>query len=163
MFTRNIAIEDIDNYRKALYSQKLLTTGKMKYNPDRGSMKNNASCCIIELDNGISDFYRSLVNKRYGIELIKPNWDTHITLIKGEEANRSEIHPLWNKYESKEIEITYYPFPRYSGDTDQRYGSQSGRFWFLTIECDFINIMRNELGLDNIKTPHLTIGKNKDK
>lgn len=162
MFRRNIMVKNVEDYKKKLYSQRLITKGHINYNPERGSMKNNASCCIVELDNGISDFYRSLVNKHYGIKLIKPNWNTHITIINPEEARLLQKNKLWKKYEGLEVDIMYYPFPRYSGDTDQKYGSQSGRFWFLTIDCKFINTLRNELNLNNIKTPHLTIGKNKD-
>lgn len=164
MFLRDITIKNVEEYREKLYSTPLLKTeGIIKYNPERKGLKSNATCCIIELDSGITDYYRYCVNKYYGINLIKPNWNPHISIIQGEEALLSEKNTLWKKHEGKEIEILYYPFPRYSGDTDQKYGAASGRFWFLTIKCSFINKLRGELNLGNIKTPHLTIGKNKEK
>lgn len=149
MFLRDITIKNVEEYRKKLYSTPLLKTkGIIKYNPERKGLKSNATCCIIELDSGLTDYYRFCVNKHYGINLIKPNWNPHVSIIQGTEALLSEKDILWKKHENKEVEILYYPFPRYSGDTDQKYGAASGRFWFLTIERSFINKLRAD-------TPHI--------
>ena len=153
-------MKDVEKYRNEIFSsKKQKLKGIVRYNPSREGLKSNQSCCIIEFDSGITDYYRYQVNKHYGIDLIKPHWGTHISIIQGEEARLSESHVFWKKYEGKEIEILYFPYPRYSGDTDNKYGSDAGRFWFLSVESDFFNLLRSELDLKNIKTPHLTIGK----
>ena len=94
MFLRDIKIKNVEEYREKLYSTPLLKTkGIIRYNPERKGLKSNATCCIVELDSGITDYYRCCVNKYYGINLIKPNWNPHISIIQGEEALLSEkIH-----------------------------------------------------------------------
>ena len=79
MFLRDIKIKNVEEYREKLYSTPLLKTkGIIRYNPERKGLKSNATCCIVELDSGITDYYRCCVNKYYGINLIKPNWNPHI-------------------------------------------------------------------------------------
>jgi hypothetical protein len=164
MFKRHIDIKDVDKYRIDIFtSKKQKTKGIIRYNPARGNLKNNQSCCILELDSGIADYYRHQVNKYYGIDLVKPSWKSHVSIITGEDASMAEQYHIWCKYEGKEVEIAYYPYPRYSGDTDNKYGTESGWFWFLTVESEFFNEIRSEFLLPNIKNPHLTIGRNRKK
>lgn len=155
-------IQNIEKYRNEIFSStKLQLKGVIRYNPKREGLKSNQSCCIIELDSGIADYYRCMVNKHYGLELIKPPWGAHISIIQGQEALEAEKNLNWGLYEGKEIEITYFPYPRYSGDTDNKYGSDGGWFWFLTVESEIFNTLRKELNLPEIRSPHLTIGRKK--
>lgn len=160
---RYIEMSNVEKYREEIFSmEKIELKGVIRYDPERENLKKGKSCCIVEIDSGITDYYRYFVNKKYGIELIKPAWGSHISIIQGEEAEISKNNKYWKKYEGKEIKIYYYPYPRYSGDTDNKYGSNAGRFWFLSVESYFFNELRNELSLSNIKTPHLTIGRKKN-
>lgn len=160
MLKRKIIINNIEDYKeKMLSSKKIELEGIIRYNPERKGLKTIQSCCIIELDSGVSDFYRYLINKEYGINLVKPSWGAHISIIQGNDAKNSEKHLSWNKYEGRKIKFTYTPFPRFSGDTDNKYGGDSGWFWFLNIQCDFINELRLELNLGKLRSPHLTVAR----
>lgn len=138
----------------------LKTTGIVKYNPTRKGLKNNASCCVIEVDQGIIDYYRKLTNDKYGFDLLKPSWSAHISVVQGLIDQTSDLYKEhWLKYDNLEVELEYQIYPRYSGDTTDVGNGDHGWFWFLDVKCDLMKEIRIELGLVTNFSPHLTIGK----
>lgn len=158
---RNILIGNVDDFRNRVFGSKTIELkGIVRYDPDRTGLKKNTSCCVIEVDSGVSDFYRSQVNKHYGIDLVKPSWGTHISVVQGDiDKENILFEKYWGKYEGLEITFQYYVFPRYSGDTKSYSSGDNGWFWFLDVKCDFITKIRKELGLELNFRPHLTIGR----
>ena len=161
MLKRNIYISNSKEYKKQLLSASQVDiSGIIRYNPQRSRLKDNKSCCVIEVDSGVSDFYRNQVNKHYGMNLVKPSWSTHISVIQGEETKIAEKNlKFWKKHEGKEVSFKYSVFPRFSGDINNEFLGDCGWFWFLDVECELINTIRNELGLAVHKNIHLTIGR----
>lgn len=146
--------------KQILDSAKIELKGTVRYDPERKGLKGQSSCCVLEVDSGVSDFYRNQINKEYGINLIKPSWAIHISIVEAIDVNDS-IHFIenWKKYEGTEVLFKYSVFPRFSGDLNGEYLDDCGWFWFLDVDCYLINKIRNELGLDDHKKPHLTIGR----
>lgn len=136
--------------------------GTIRYNPERKGLKKNATCCIIEIDNEIIDYYRTMLNNYYGMELIKPSWDAHVSIIQGSiDVDSEEYKKYWFKYDNKKIKILYSGFPRYSGDTSAVGNGDNGWFWFLDVKSQDFYDIRDEFGLTTNFKPHLTIGKRK--
>ena len=164
MFLRNITINNTEKYKKALFSlPKIELTGVVKYDPERKGLKEQSTCCVIEVDQELADYYRNMVNKHYGINLIKPPWLAHISVIQQNLNRESElVKRNWKKYEGLKVKYYYYPFPIFTGDTSDRE-HYTGRYWFLNAECDIFYKIRSELGLTTKFNPHITIGKNKEK
>tara|TARA_B100000700_G_scaffold331528_1_gene465233 strand:- start:3694 stop:4188 length:495 start_codon:yes stop_codon:yes gene_type:complete len=160
MFLRNIKINNTEKYKQELLSlPKIELTGIVKYDPERKGLKDNSTCCVIEVEQELIDFYRNMVNVRYGINLIKPPWKAHISVIQQNLDRNSELlQNFWKKYEGLEVDYSYYPFPRFTGDTSNRE-HYTGRYWFLSAECDLFYKIREELGLKTNFAPHITIGK----
>jgi len=158
---RHICIGDPDMFREKVFnSPKIELKGIIKYDPERKGLKNNAACCVVEVDSGISDFYRHQVNSHYGLNLAKPSWGTHISIIQGSIDKEDPLFKkFWRKYDGMEITFKYFAYPRFSGDTVSHPSGDNGWFWFLDIECDFITEIRSELGLKTNFKPHLTIAR----
>ena len=125
------------------------STGILKYTPEPNNLK-------VEIDRGISDFYRSLIPKA-----IRPQsqaYHPHISVV------RKEIVPnvnFWRKYEGEEIEFTYSNIIHF------------GRVYcWLNVFCKRLEEIRKELGLPvdspytrppegYFKTFHCTLGNQK--
>lgn len=97
----------------------------IKYGPDL------KVCAIV--DQGISDFYRSLIPKYY-----YPNRQkhaAHITVVRsGKEAPTKLEH--WGKYEGLQIEFEYDSFIHFDG-----------KYFWLNAYSETIGKIREELGL----------------
>ena len=113
---------------------------------------------ILEVPGGIADYYRNMVEKRYGIELCQPSWGAHVSIIRGEKP-RDDLMHLWKKYDGKRVEFEYAAYPRYNGDTRVVTKHDSGAFWFLDVHCEFLTDIRKELELPYDWKLHLTIGR----
>lgn len=86
---------------------------------------------IVEVDNEIGNYYRSLIPKYYKCQ--KPFYDSHISVIR----NETPINiPLWNKYHDLELDFEY--------DT---YIYNSETFYWLNVTNKFLEELRLELGL----------------
>lgn len=160
MFLRNISINDTKKFREQILSlPKIKLTGTVRYDPERQGLKDKSTCCVIDIDPELANYYRYMVNKRYGISLIKPPWREHISVIQQNlDRNSDLLKKYWKKYEGLEVTYSYYPFPRFTGDTSNRE-HYTGRYWFLSAECDLFYKIREELGLKTNFAPHITIGK----
>jgi hypothetical protein len=124
------------------------STGILKYHV-------NPYKLIVEVDQGISDYYRSTIPKYFKTN--KQLYPAHISVV------RKEIPPnldAWNKYQDKEIEF-YYEHYVYSDNT----------YWWINIFCNELEFIRQELGLpiasgitrspDGKHKFHMTIGNTK--
>lgn len=111
---------------------------------------------VVQVDPGISLFYRSLIPKWHRINLQR--YPPHISVVRKETSPRME---LWGKYEGERIRFFY--------DIDVQNDS---RYWWLNIFCVRLEEIRRELGLP-VSSPytlppvgfekcfHMTIGNTK--
>lgn len=125
--------------------------GVLKYSKELRSLR-------VEVDPGISDYYRSLIPK--WIVTRKQMYEPHISVVRKEIIPASNIS-LWGKYEGEEIEFYY--------SNIVRFGTV---YCWLNVFCEKLEKIRLELGLpvDSIytrppdgfaKTFHMTLGNNK--
>jgi hypothetical protein len=123
------------------------SNGKITYDPKKGKVF-EPWWAILECDNEILRYYKWLLLKE-GIEIQKGSlWGAHITWIRGEEPHNKSF---WGKYDGIEIEFRYSNFLRYD----------NGRHVWLDVYCPKFNEMREELGLQPLRSMslHLTIGR----
>lgn len=100
----------------------------------------------------LSRYYRYLVLKHNYINLLKPGWKSHITISK---INPAEKFPIAALFDKKEIEFSYEPIVRYTGDTSN---TRPPTHWFLDVYSDGIREIRSSLGLPDFTKFHVTIG-----
>ena len=137
----------------------LKSYGFIKYDPSRPGMKRRTEWwSILEVPGGIADYYRKMVETRYGIELCQPSWGAHVSIIRGEKPREDLMH-LWKKYDGKRIEFEYSVYPRYNGDTRVLTNHTSVDFWYLDVHAPFLTDIRKELELPYDWKLHLTIGR----
>lgn len=133
--------------------------GWIKYDPERPGMKRRTDWwAILEVPGGIADYYRTMIENRYGIQLCKPSWGAHISIIRGEKPRPDLMH-LWKKYDGKRVEFEYSVWPRYNGDTRVLTNHQAGEFWYIDTYCDELTQIRQELELPYDWKLHLTVGR----
>jgi hypothetical protein len=88
---------------------------------------------VVETDQGLSDFYRSLIPP--WLPCMKPRWPAHITVVREEkEAPVNKEH--WGKYDGQEIKFLYDPIVR-----------EGKVYYWLNIFCEKLEEIRLELGL----------------
>lgn len=88
---------------------------------------------IVEVDQGISDFYRSLIPKYYPVN--KPMYPAHVTVVR-KEKEVPTVLDAWGKYEGQKIEFLYSPT------------IHCGKiYYWLCIYCKQLEDIRLELGL----------------
>jgi len=86
---------------------------------------------IVEVDNQLGDYYRSLIPKHYRCQ--KPMYDSHISVLRNETPIKIEH---WNKYQNLEIDFEYDPFV-----------FDNGIYFWLNVPNKFLEELRLELGL----------------
>ena len=113
---------------------------------------------IVQIDQGISDYYRSLIPKH--MEVSSPMWPAHITVVRTQKEIPTNLQ-FWKKYDYQPIEFYYSSII----DWDETY------YW-LDVYCKQLEFIRKELGLSNVsqytlppsgfkKVFHTTIGNKK--
>ncbi len=106
----------------------------------------NSGWIVLKCCEDLAKYYRRSLRKKC---LSSPPFGSHLTVSNGnfEYAVNSTA---WKKYENEPIEFSYSNEIQY----------QDGYYW-LTIECNRLHDIREELGLSrNLKWPlHLTIAK----
>ena len=115
----------------------------------------NPTKIILEVDQGIADYYRSTIPKYFKVN--KPLYGAHISVVRKENVNMN----YWNKYNLKEIEFEY-----------RNYIYNDELYWWLNSYSKELEDIRIELGLtgtsDITKSPdgrhkfHITIANNKN-
>jgi hypothetical protein len=95
--------------------------------------------CIVQVGNGLSDFYRSLIPKH--IKYNRPRYPAHITVVRTgiETAKLSE----WGYKHNKTLKFTYDP-----------YVWIGKKYIFLDSFCEELEEVRDRLGLPRHRIPH---------
>ena len=103
-----------------------LTIGKLHYSHDCYKL-------IVEIDQGISDLYRSLIPKY--LPVLKPKYAAHITVVRAEKEIPVNLE-FWGKYEAELVEVFYSP------------EIKTGKiYYWLNCFCKRLDEIRIELGL----------------
>jgi len=122
----------------------------IKYDPPRQGMKRRTQWwCIATVDRGITAYYRSQIEKRYGLKVHAPSWDAHISVIRGEKPKHDLAH-LWKKYDGKKVKFAY---------SHHVYPNTQGKFFAIKIKCPELIEIRKEFGLPSDWDLHLTVGR----
>lgn len=160
--------------------------GKIVYDPKRGNMRNKTEWwCVIEVDRGITDYYRWWANKqvnplgyteadKYDAEgrytwhslrdkredLMLPSWGAHMSIVRGERP-RADLQHLWKKYDGQIVEFKYSPNVRFSGDkpSSSLDPEKEGVYWFVDAICDAGKHIRDELQKPSDWKFHITVGR----
>ena len=127
------------------------SVGTFQYWHSKGSYK-----AIVRADQGISDFYRTLIPKYY---YVAPQmYPAHISVVRKEVPYKKQ---LWGAHAGEKIEFFYSPIIQH-GEV----------YWWLNVFCKRLEEIRTELGLP-VSSPytrppdgfskclHLTIGNTK--
>lgn len=124
------------------------STGTLRYSPKLiGDHASEKWWLVLDCDTSIVAYYRALykVHRYKTQELIKPAWDSHITIIRNEEPPNPEH---WEKYAGRSFEFEY------GHDVHT-----NGEYWWVTVTCQPLMDLRTELGLPAPLFPfHLSIG-----
>jgi hypothetical protein len=94
---------------------------------------NNPYKLIVEVDDEIGKFYRSLIPKYLNVQ--RPMYPTHISTVRNETPPNLSV---WGKYQNKEIEFEYDNYI-YSGEV----------YYWLNAYSSHLEDIRLELGLSN--------------
>ena len=137
----------------------ILLNGKLVYDPKRVNPANGkgmrkvhkARTLIVDLPrDDLTDYYRSMISKRYHVFLQPPLWGAHMTVVGGTEFNKIKNHGAWRKYEGKRVQLKVAPHKVY----------KAWQFWVLPVIDDgsFASI-RADLGLFKPINFHITIAR----
>jgi hypothetical protein len=112
---------------------------------------------IVEVDQGVADFYRKLIPK---YNYVQPQmYPAHITVVRTAKENPKNMN-VWGKYEGEEIPFSY-----------DNYVYNNRTYWYLNVQSDRIGDIREELGLPRFRFGelgadrrgyHITIGNVKN-
>lgn len=132
-------------------------TGRVAYDPNRGTMKANTSnWVVVELDREITRYYRWWLQREKHIILQQPAWDAHISVVRGERVNPQIYRNVWKRHQGRRVEFRYeHGDIQTSPDKDA-----AGLFHWIRVECPVVDEIREELGLiASWKYHHITIGR----
>lgn len=106
------------------------STGHIRYGQD-GRL-------VLDVDQGISDYYRSLIPKCKNVQ--RPRWNAHVTIVRiGKEIPRHK--GLWRKYSWQKVDFVYDP-----------YIYEDGLYFWLNVFSKKLEHIRRELGLPMMST-----------
>lgn len=116
------------------------STGILRYGEGNCGLK-----LVVEIDSQIVEFYRSLIPRYYGVkrQLYKP----HISIVRKEDVINIEF---WGKYQDVTTNFTYSPIIHHDN-----------KYWWLDVYWGDFNKIRRELGLNDRKVFHITLGNTK--
>lgn len=124
----------------------------------KGPLRYNSNYkLIVEVDQDLSDYYRSLIPKWLPVQ--QQRWPAHISVIRKEIPLNLDY---WGKYEGEEVEFYYDPIIQ--------YGTV---YYWLNVFCKRLEEIRVELGLpissEYTRPPdcfekvfHMTLGNKKE-
>lgn len=137
----------------------IILTGKIVYDPIRIGPSNGkvmrkthkSRTMIADLPrDGLAEYYRSLISKRFHIHLQGPVWGAHLTIVSGDEYRVIKRPQLWLKHSNKRVDITIDPTKIY----------QAWQFWVIPVIDDgSFKAMRDELGLTKPFNFHITVAR----
>jgi hypothetical protein len=122
-----------------------------------GTLRYGLTNLVLDVDQGISDYYRALMPKY--IRTNRQAYDAHISIIRKETPPRME---LWGKYNGEVVEFRYSNIVHHGNV-----------YYWLNAWCERLEEIRLEIGLpidspytrppDGFaKTFHITIGNIKE-
>lgn len=133
-------------------NQTLTIKGKLEYNPKRPGLKKTRGhdefFLVLDVPDNIGVYYRYWVFKRFGIKLSPPAYGCHVTILDGRTPVSPQYLDVWKKYQGKEIVIEYTP---------ELY--THWKFWSLPVFSKELVAIRKELGFNDSKPLHITIGR----
>lgn len=130
----------------------LESKGTLRYSPKLlGDRASDKWWLVVDCDPEIGKYYRHLFGSyNYHVrKLSKPAWKEHITVVRDEEPKNKHF---WENWDQCEIIFYYRHVPR-----------TNGVYWWLDVKCEFLHVLRTELGLlRNPSIPfHLSFGHEK--
>lgn len=127
----------------------------MKFYTTKGVIRYKGDWIIVECPHDVVNYYRFWVQKFLGKKISTSYHKPHITVLAGKHERGLSKHPLWGKYEGKVVEFKYYSHIY----TDHEWFTRGKYFW-LRVECPFLEMLRLQLGLKpQLRWPlHLTVG-----
>jgi len=134
------------------------SSGKLIYGPQRKKM-DATWWCVLDVDKELTRYYRWIAKHEFGVELCKPSWDAHISVVRGEKPKDEYLH-LWKEHIDREFEFEIVPKLRQSGDTTR--WDRASHFWFINIKCQELLDIRHSLNLPTQYNLHLTVGRTYD-
>jgi hypothetical protein len=90
-----------------------------------------------EIDQGISNFYRSLIPKYYNVK--SQRYKAHITIVRLQKENPIHLD-LWGKHEGRIIHFMYEPLIQ-----------MDGKYFWINAYSEEIGQIRQELGLPKFR------------
>lgn len=129
--------------------------GKFIFSPSRPGLKklhrSFDNGIILKVDNGISEYYSWWLHRKYGIEVSKPAWGTHITVVSDKDRVKDvgAFERLKKVFNGKILPVAH-----------DVYLKKQWQFWVLDVipTKEMIEV-RRELGLKENFPFHITIGR----
>ncbi|PCJ96638.1 MAG: hypothetical protein COA52_01135 [Hyphomicrobiales bacterium] len=128
---------------------------KIIYTEKRNSKKRaNKPWIIVPVDLYLINYYRTLLENevtnifRSKSVIQASKWQGHVTVLDGRKDISPKKQKLWKKYNYDEVEFEY------SNQIQKHW-----KFYSLPVKCEYFNFIRKELGLNEIETFHITIGR----
>lgn len=137
------------------------STGTIIYDPRRPGMRSRTQWwCILNVDDGITDYFRWWLNYEKHLHLQPPSWGAHVSIIRGEKPSPALAH-MWKKYHKHKLTFHYDHISTASSARSSRHtqGENSGLFYFIKVHCPELIEIRRELKLPTSWDLHLTIGR----
>lgn len=129
--------------------------GKFFFSPHRPGLKklhrSFHNGIILKVDNSITDYYSWWLDRKFGVQLSKPAWGTHVTVVSDRDRLSSfdQFNLLKNKIDQKIIKIEHKVEVR-----------KQWQFWILdVVPSDELISIRRALGLKENIPFHITIGR----
>ncbi len=128
------------------------STGKLIYDPVQ-KQDFEPWWLMLKTDEDIVAYYQYYIKKQFGVSLLSPSFNSHISIIAGEKPLKNE--DMWKHNHGQDIEFEYTQDIFTKGD-----------FWWLRTTSPQFNQIRQFFGLPEIHNDfknnapyHLTIGK----
>lgn len=120
----------------------------------KGIVRYKGDWITVDCPHSIVNYYKWWVEKFIGKKTTTSYHRPHITVLAGKNEHGLNKHPLWGKYDGREVEFKYYS----QIHTDNPWFFKGQYFW-LRVECSILPKLRTELGLKpTLKWPyHMTI------
>lgn len=118
-------------------------------------MRYKSDWIIIEAPYDVVNYYKWWIERFIGKKISTSYHKPHITVLAGKYDKGLNKHPNWGKHDNEIVEFKYFSEIK----TDNEWFFLGEYFW-LTVDCPIISVLRTELGLSPypFHKPHLTIG-----
>ena len=128
------------------------SNGILVYNPKRTDVRkvfvHDDWRLVIEVDHGIALYYNWWVERIWGLKLQLPVWKAHITVLNGKQRVEPQFRKAWKAHERERVTFEY------NVEFEQHW-----KFFALPVRCEYLNVLRAELGLPAWDKYHITFGR----